>query len=239
MKKKQREELELGLLPPKPPILSAEGQAMVEEIVTLSGEVMSEGPNAVPLFSEPPTFQGAKRLRIAIRSMYIASITLCALVTVMLLLNQFSPNGVGGLRFFIEHTNAMAPSVSRGALLITNYRSPAKIVPGDVITYYAVPGDRDTRLTRIVESCAKQNGKYCYTPRRASTKVLDSIQINHTYVLGVKMLAIPYFGYVISFVRQYAWGLTTLAACLCVAAVLLRQWLKDKHNLVFVDTRPI
>ena len=224
---------------PEAPAVSEEGQAILDEIDILADEVLSHAPDQNMLFVAPPTKRGAKRLKITIAALFAGSVILSLFLTIMLLLNQFAANGIGGMRFFVEHTDAMRPDIPRGSLLVTRYRAPAQIKKGDIITYFAVPGERDTRLTRIVESSAEQEGKFTYTTRRASTQQLDSIRINHTYVLGVKLFAVPYFGYVVSFVRLYAWGFAVVAAAMCVAAVLLRRWLKDKSSLILVDTTSI
>lgn len=228
-----------GLLAPEAPVLSEEGQAILDEIDVLADEMLSEAPDQNMLFVAPPTKRGARRLKIAVTALFSGTVLFSLLLTLMLLLNLFAENGVGGMRFFVEHTDAMRPEISRGALLVTRYRPPSKIKRGDIITYYAVPKERDTRLTRYVESSAEHEGKYTYATRRASSQQLDSIRINHTYVLGVKFMAIPYLGYVISFVRLYAWGFAIVAAAMCVAAVLLRRWLKDNKSLVLVDTTPV
>ena len=236
---RNKREKPLGLLAPEQPAVSQEGQAILDEIDLLADEMLSDAPDQNMLFVAPPTKRGAKRLKRAVAALFTGAVILSLLLTVMLLLNQFAANGVGGVRFFVEHTDAMRPVIPRGSLLVTRYRAPAKIKQGDIITYYAVPGERGTRLTRIVEGSAEHNGKYTYTTRRASSQQLDSIRINHTYVLGVKLLVIPYFGYVISFVRLYAWGFAVIAAAMCVAAVLLRRWLRDNKGLVLIDTTPV
>jgi hypothetical protein len=229
--------LEFSLLEPE---LSPEGRAFVAEIDVLAEEVLAEEPeNSNMLFIAPPTPKGAKRLRVTTHAFFAVSVVMCLLLSVTMLLNQFSHNGIGGLRFFVESTDAMKPNISHGALLVTIYRPPAKIAPGDIITYYAVRGERDTRLTRVVVSATQKNGNYVYVTRRAAAETPDSIEINQTYVLGVKLFAVPGAGYVISFVRTYAWAFAITAAALCVAAVLLRRWLKEQENLIFVDKRPI
>ena len=234
-----REKQEMGLLAPEAPAISKEGQAILDEIDSLADEVLSYAPDQNMLFVAPPTRRGARRAKTAVAVLFSCMVVFSLLLTTMLLLNQFAANGVGGMRFFVEHTDAMRPDIPRGSLLITRYRAPAQIKRGDIITYYAVPGERDTRLTRIVGSSEEKDGKYTYTMRRASAQQLDSIRINHTYVLGVKFLVVPYFGFVVSFVRLYAWGFAVVAACMCIAAVLLRRWLKDKSSLILVDTTPV
>ena len=225
----QQDTKEFSLLGPEIPPISAEGQVLVDEIDHLADDVLVDSPDETMLFVAPPTKRGAKRLKIAVHVLFAGAALICLLLMSMLLLNRFARNGVGGMRFFVEHTDAMRPEISRGALLITTYRSPANINKGDIITYYAIPGDRDTRLTRIVESVTEADGVYTYTTRRAATKEqLDSIRIDHTYVLGVKLFAIPLFGYVISFMYLYGWGFAVLAAAMLIAAIMLRRWLKDK-----------
>ena len=224
----KRDTEEFSLLGPETPVLSAEGQELVDEIDHLADDVLTDSPDETMLFVAPPTKRGAKRLKIAVAGLFACTGIICLLLMAMLLLNQFARNGIGGMRFFVEHTDAMRPEITRGALLITTSRSPAKIKKGDVITYYAIAGDRDTRLTRIVEDITKTEDLYTYTTRRASSTQLDSIRISHTYVLGVKLLVIPLFGYVISFMYLYGWGFAVLAAAMFVAAIMLRRWLKDK-----------
>ena len=236
--KRDRDTEEFRLLGPEVPPISAEGQVLLDEIDLLADDVLTDTPDEKMLFVAPPTKQGVKRLKIAVRVLFALTTVICLLLVSMLLLYRTAPNGFGKLRFFVEHTDAMRPAIPRGSLLVTSYRAPAQIKKGDIVTYNAISGEHDTRLTRIVEEVTKEDvlsedgqktvEKYTYTTRRASTEQLDSLHIDHPSVLGVKLIVIPYFGYVISFMYLYGWGFAVLATAMFVAAVMLRRWVRDR-----------
>ena len=201
--------------------LSPEGRALVEEVGRLADELLA--PEKEP--AEPMTGRQAKNMRRAANILYIATVALSLLLGVTLLISRFAPSGVMGVRFFVELTNAMLREVPRGSLLVTVMRTSDKIKPGDIITYNALPGDPDSpRLTRIVEERLKRNNQTLFRTKRAGDAAPDSILINMSSLLGVKLLVIPGAGYVLSFMQTYAAGLAVLAAALCVAAAVLRRW---------------
>ena len=207
-----------------PAALSPEGQALLEEVDLLAGDVLA--PEKVP-----PAPMG-RRLAVNIRktagAFYIVTVVFCVLLTITWLLNAFAPNGVFGMRFFVEPTNAM-PQAPYGSLLVTVMRPSGRINPGDIITYYALPDEPDTRMTRIVDERLENNDIPIFRTKRAANAAPDSILINMTNIQGVKLAVIPYAGYVISFMQTYAWGFAVLAGALAVSAVVLRLWVSKEH----------
>jgi len=205
-------------------VLSPEGQALLEEVDLLAGDVLA--PEKVP-----PAPMG-RRLAVNIRktagAFYIVTVVFCVLLTITWLLNAFAPNGVFGMRFFVEPTNAM-PQAPYGSLLITVTRPSGRINTGDIITYYALPGEPDTRLTRIVDARLEINDIPVFRTKRAANAAPDSMLINMTHILGVKLAVIPYAGHVISFMQTYAWGFAVLAGSLAVSAGVLRLWAGREH----------
>ena len=219
------EETKDVVLPEEGPALSEEGLAFVAEVEALADEVWVDGPEIIHAMSAPPEGTLAKAARRVANAFFISSLVLCLLLTITLVFSGF-PGGLFGLRFFVEPTNAMAPMIPRGSLLITRNRRPEQINPGDVITYYALPQEPESRLTRIVEERSGSAGNYLFrTVRPGDDAQPDSIVINATSILGVRLMAVPYAGFVLSFLRIYAVAIAVLAAALCVAAVLLRKWL--------------
>jgi len=224
--------------------ISPAGEDFIEEVVRLGGDVLENAPpEPVPVYDAPPEprTEKARKVRNAANALFALAVGLSLLLALATLLNSFS--SVAGLRFFVEPTNALRPVVPRGALLVTVYRKPADIHPGDIITYYALDDVPDTRLTRIVDERlsdpARGEGNYLFRTKRAGDAAPDSILRNPTEILGVKLFAVPGAGYVVSFLRLYAWGFAVAAAAMGVAAVLLRRWLRGgsptkrkrkKHN---------
>ena len=206
-------------------LLSPRGQALVEEVDQLAEEVLA------PVREEPApmTRRQAVIMRRAANAFYILTVALGLLLALMLLLNSFAANGVMGLRFFVEPTNAMVRQVPRGSLLVTVMRPSEKINPGDIVTYNARYGEPDTRLTRIVDERQKVNGQTVFRTKRAGDAAPDSMPIPMTHILGVKLAVLPGMGYVISFLQSYGWGLAILAAALLVSAVALRRWANMEH----------
>ena len=206
------------------PALSPEGQALLEEVDRLAGEVLA--PEKVP--PEPMGRGLAINIRRTAAAFYAVTVVFCVLLSIVWLLNAFAPNGVLGVRFFVEPTNAM-PQAPYGSLLITVTRPSGRIKKGDIITYYALPGEPDTRLTRIVDERLENNGIPIFRTKRTANAAPDSMLINMTHILGVKLAVIPYAGHVISFMQTYAWGFAVLAGALTVSAVVMRIWASKEH----------
>jgi hypothetical protein len=211
--------------------LSSGGVTLLEEIDALTNEILAmEAEDGLPA----PAFgavayspRRALRLRVAANIFFYAALLLALLLTASLVLNRTAAGGIGGLRFFIEQTNAAQPLFSRGALLITVNRPAAEIKKGDVIRYYAVEGNADSCLTRVVaerlENYNQGGMTFFRTVRPAQGAKPDSIAVNETNIAGVKLAAIPFAGYVISALGEYAAGFAALAVALCCAAVFLRK----------------
>ncbi|MCL1951604.1 MAG: hypothetical protein FWF60_02130 [Oscillospiraceae bacterium] len=213
--------------------LSPHGRAFVREVDRLAGEVLApEGPAPAPM-----TARQARDMRRAAGAFYCAAVVLSLLLGTALLLNAFSDKGVLGMRFFVEPTNAMRGLVPRGSLLITVTRGSSRIKPGDIITYYALYEDKDhlkgmpgARLTRIVDECLNKDGELLrFRTKRAGDAAPDSMEVNITHVLGVKLAVLPGMGYAVSFLQAYAGGLAVLAAALLISAVALRRWANMEH----------
>ena len=203
--------------------LSPQGQAFVDDIDVLADEVWYEARGAVPTLAQAPeNAKGAKRVSAVF---FIATVVLCLLLTAVFVLSN-NASGLFGLRFFVEPTNAMAPNIPRGSLLITTNRSPALIDAGDIITYYALPGEPESRLTRIVHQRVGETGNYRFRTSRPGSQLPDSIEIQATNVLGVRVAVLPHAGFVVSFIHTYAVLMAILAAMLCTAAVLMRKWMR-------------
>jgi len=205
--------------------LSQEGLAFVDEIDDLADEAWEEQRSIVPALALRPDEIKAKKFKRVANGLFVSAIALCLLLAMVFILNSFS-GGLFGLRFFVEPTDAMAPNIRRGSLLVTVNRHPERINTGDVITYNALPRDRESRLTRIVETRTGGEGNYRFRTRRPGATMSDSIIIRSTDILGVAVAAIPYAGYAISFLHMHSVGLAVIAAAMCAAAVLLRKWLK-------------
>ena len=200
--------------------LSPEGRAFLDEVDSLAGEVLEPEKQQPESMSQ----KHAVNIKKTAAALYGVTVVLCLLLGVALLLNAFAANGVMGLRFFVEPTNVMLRQVPYGSLLVTVTRPSGKIAPGDIITYYALPGDPGSRLTRIVDERLESNGLPIFRTKRAGDAAPDSMLINMTHILGVKLAVIPLAGHVVSFLQTYAAGLAVLAGALTVSAAVLRLW---------------
>jgi len=206
--------------------LSPEGKAFIKEIDALAEEVWDDKSDIVHALADPPDETRAKRAVRVSNAFFSSALALLLLLVSMFLATGF-PGGLFGLRFFAEPTNAMAPAIRRGALLVTVNRRPEQINPGDLITYNALPGDPESRLTRIVYERLGDDGNYRFVTRLAGEDAPpDSMVVHHLNILGVGVVTLPYAAYVVSFLQLYAIGIAVLAGAFCLAAVLLRKWLR-------------
>ncbi|MDR1465496.1 MAG: hypothetical protein LBJ11_09395 [Oscillospiraceae bacterium] len=210
--------------------LSLEGAALLADITQLAEEAAAVEDDGLPDIPYPlpplPNPQKVKRIRIAVAAVFSAAIVFSLLSAGVTLLNRTAAKGLGGLRFFIEPTAAMAPAVPRGALLITKTKQPEQINTGDIIKFSLMEGSSSALLTREVAERvdpADGNGVPVFRTRRGTDAPIDAITVNQTRILGVKIAVLPGLGSVISFLQAYAGAFATLAAILCLAAVQLRM----------------
>ncbi len=206
----------------------------MREIEDLADDVLDE-ENEAGDGLPPPAFnltlaaaRRALQVRILANVFLYLFLVFTLLLSVSALLSKTALGGIGGLRFFIEQTDAMAPAIRRGALLVTVNRKPSEIKKGDVITFEVMEGQQDSRLTRVVQERLdnyNQGGMTFFrTVRPEAGAQPDSIAVNQTNVRGVKIAALPNAGFLIAFINTYAAAIAVLAAALCCAAVLLRRW---------------
>ena len=205
--------------------LSPQGKAFVDEVDLLADEVWDENSITLAMAVVPDDNKARKIKRIA-NAFFAAGLFVCLVLSFVLALNVF-PGGMFGLRFFVEPTDAMAPVIERGALLVTVSRAPEHIATGDVITYYALPGQPGSRLTRVVYARTGSGANTQFqTTRPGAGLAADSVAVPAEQVLGVRVAVMPRAGFVLSFLHTYAVAIAVLAAALCVAAVLLRKWVR-------------
>ncbi|MCL2195251.1 MAG: hypothetical protein FWB76_04800 [Oscillospiraceae bacterium] len=205
--------------------LSPQGEAFVEEVDELADEVWDE--NTVTLATAVvPNANKARNIKRLANALFGLGVGVCLLLAVVLVLNTF-PGGLFGLRFFVEPTDAMSPMVARGDVLVTTNRSPERITAGDVITYYALPGQPNSRLTRVVHERVGSGANLHFRTRRPEVGAEhDSLEIPAAQVIGVRVAVVPRAGFVLSFLHTHAWAIAVLAAALCLACVLLRKWIR-------------
>jgi hypothetical protein len=172
---------------------------------------------------------GGKRL--AANIVFYVGCTFSLLFAIVLLLNATPVFGVFGIHFYTELTDAMAPEIPRGSLLVTMRKNPEAIQPGDVVTFQTIEGLPDSRLTRVVServSNPVSPNMVFYRTKNDRAPEKETFLLNQTNILGVKILVLPGAGYVLSAARIAALPLMGICAGGGLLAVILRKMMLSK-----------
>lgn len=117
-----------------------------------------------------------------------------------------------GYRFMTVLTNSMAPNPEKpeltdgftsGAIIIIQQVNPEGLKEGDIITFYPVAGNTEAYLThrviKTMEELEGEKGTFIQTQGDANTGA--DIPIKGSQVVGKVILAIPFIGSFLDFVR--------------------------------------
>jgi signal peptidase I len=139
---------------------------------------------------------------------WFVMISIGATLTVALVV----PRLAGATPYVIE-TGSMRPGMPPGTLVVVKPKPVDDIAPGDVMTYQITSGDPTVVTHRVIEQGVDMTGTPRWRTQGDANDAVDEGWVVPEQVRGVRWYAVPYLGYVTSFVtdRQRS-ALTALVA---------------------------
>jgi signal peptidase I len=139
---------------------------------------------------------------------WFVMISIGATLTVALVV----PRLAGATPYVIE-TGSMRPGMPPGTLVVVKPKPVDDIAPGDVMTYQITSGDPTVVTHRVIEQGVDMTGTPRWRTQGDANNAVDEGWVVPEQVRGVRWYAVPYLGYVTSFVtdRQRS-ALTALVA---------------------------
>ncbi|MFB6076219.1 MAG: signal peptidase I [Candidatus Aenigmatarchaeota archaeon] len=123
-----------------------------------------------------------------------------------------APFVVGGNRSMIVLSSSMEPVLSPGDIIVTSGIEPEDLEKGDIITYKR----GDNYIThKIIEV---KNSDLRFKTKGIASEDPDSSLVNPSQVEGKMMLSIPFYGYIIHYLRG---GIIPLLLILIPAVLLI------------------
>ncbi|MCD4535089.1 signal peptidase I [Nocardioides sp. cx-169] len=137
------------------------------------------------------------------------------------------PRLAGATPYVIE-TGSMTPSLPPGTLIVVKPVPVAELAAGDVITYQISSGDPTVVTHRIIEQGVDMTGQPRWRTQGDANDVADEGFVLPVQVQGKQWYAVPYLGYVTSFVTGQQRQVLTVAFVLGLtgyaAAMFLGSW---------------
>lgn len=107
---------------------------------------------------------------------------------------------VAGFRMYIVLSGSMNPAFDTGSLVFVKPTSPDKIKDGDIITFKGF-GDQEELVSHRVVSVNNTVQGITFTTKGDANDVIDPTPIPAQYLVGKIILAIPYLGYLMDFIK--------------------------------------
>lgn len=147
------------------------------------------------------------------------------------------PRLAGATPYVIE-TSSMEPKMPPGTLVVVRPVDQDEIKPGDVITYQIKSGDPTVVTHRVVLQGVDATGEPRWRTKGDANEAMDAHWVLPVQVKGERWYAIPYLGYVTSFVTSQQRGVLTVLVALGLlgyAVVQLVGARRDKRRRVVVE----
>lgn len=100
------------------------------------------------------------------------------------------------INLFLIQSGSMSPAINIGDVVATTRKD--RYFPGEVITFQDKEGRTVTHRVREVLS---GQGQFYYTTQGDASAAVDIADVPHAAVYGRVQLIIPFFGYLVPFVR--------------------------------------
>lgn len=107
---------------------------------------------------------------------------------------------VAGFHMYIVLSGSMNPAFDTGSLVIVKPTPPEKVKEGDIITFKGAGDSQGLTSHRVVAVNDTPQG-LTYTTKGDANEVLDPVPIESNKLIGTIILAIPYLGYMMDFMR--------------------------------------
>ena len=105
---------------------------------------------------------------------------------------------LGKIRIFTVSSGSMEPTLKTGSMIFV--KREAHYAPNDIITFYKSSDSKETITHRLVE-LKEENGMTYGITQGDANATPDSQRVYDFDIIGKVILAIPYFGYLVEFVR--------------------------------------
>jgi signal peptidase len=147
------------------------------------------------------------------------------------------PRLAGATPYVIE-TASMRPGMPPGTLVVDRPVAVGDIAVGDVITYQIKSGDPTVVTHRVVAQGIDVTGQPRWRTQGDANDVADDAWVLPVQVKGERWYAIPYLGYVTSFVTEQQRGVLTglvVVGLFGYGAVMIAGSARDRRRRVVVD----
>ncbi|WP_246416619.1 signal peptidase I [Nocardioides luti] len=141
------------------------------------------------------------------------------------------PRLAGATPYVIE-TGSMTPKLPPGTLVVVKPVAPEQIAPGDVITYQIKSGDPTVVTHRVIDQGVDMTGQVRWHTQGDANDAADEGWVLPQQVKGREWYAVPYVGYVTSFVTGQQRGVliaVVVLGLLGYAANQFRGSLKERR----------
>lgn len=142
------------------------------------------------------------------------------------------PRLAGATPYVIE-TGSMSPKLPPGTLIVVKPVSPDQIAPGDVITFQIKSGDPTVVTHRVIAQGVDMTGQIRWRTQGDANNAADVNWVLPQQVKGKEWYAVPYLGYVTSFVSKQQRGVIMAVVVLGLvgyAGAQFRGSLRDRRR---------
>lgn len=126
---------------------------------------------------------------------WLLVLTSLALVMGMIIIPRLT-----GSQVYTVLTGSMEPTLSPGTLIVTRPVDPHTIAVGDMITYQIESGQPGVVTHRVVATSYAAKGEVSFRTRGDDNNAVDSEPVQSGQVRGTVWYALPYVGYINSWV---------------------------------------
>lgn len=129
-------------------------------------------------------------------------------VGAILLVALIVPRLAGATPYVIE-TGSMDPTLPPGTLVVVRPVPVGDIGPGDIVTYQIASGSSTVVTHRVIEQGVDLTGEPRWRTQGDANNAPDDNWVLPVQLQGRKWYAVPYLGYVTSFVGEQQRGVVT------------------------------
>lgn len=146
---------------------------------------------------------------------------------------------VAGIRMYIVLSGSMSPAFDTGSLVFVRPIKVEKIKDGDIITFKGAGQSEGITSHRVVSANHTAEG-LTFTTKGDANEIVDPIPIEAERVVGKIALAVPYLGYLMTFIRTKKGALIFILVPLVslVLYELIGFYISEKKRKAWLEGRP-